>query len=138
MGDNESGASILDARSDCHDAALLGGVAVGGAASPRLDSSAARSSKKSDDGGGSIRRPSARRHRQRRHAGRPGQARRHPAHAQAGRALPSMNVFGPSILALAQGLTLGFTVYRPHVVRADRHRRTRSCSSRRRSSSPTT
>ena len=26
-------------------------------------------------------------------------------------ALPSMNVFGPGILTLAQGLTLGFTVF---------------------------
>jgi peptide/nickel transport system substrate-binding protein len=30
---------------------------------------------------------------------------------QQGAALPSMNPFGPSILALAQGLTLGFTVF---------------------------
>jgi ABC-type transport system substrate-binding protein len=88
---------------------LLGGVAVGGASVAAIGLVGCSSSKKSTTTGTPVTAPTS--------VVQDGTQDGPPTHlggilrTQQGTPLPSMNPFGPSILALAQGLVLGFTVY---------------------------
>ena len=107
MGDNELGLRYWQSQRLTRRR-LLGGVAVGGAAVAAIGLVGCSSRKKAVDG------PTARasgtttvQDGTQDGPGKPGGILkiRQPVD------LPSMNPFGPSILALAQGLTLGFTVF---------------------------
>ena len=88
---------------------LLGGVAVGGASLGAIALvGCSSSSKKSSSGTTPVSQSTAQVNDGTQDGpGKPGGILR----TRQGAALPSMKPFGPSILALAQGLTLGFTVY---------------------------
>jgi len=88
---------------------MLGGVAAGGAAAGAIALVGCSSSKKSTNGTTPGAQSSNNKPQDGTQdgPGKPGGILR----VRQGGALPSMNPFGPSIFALAQGLTLGFTVF---------------------------
>ena len=108
MGDNDLGLRYWQ-NQRLSRRRLLGGVAVGGAAVAAIGLVGCSSSKKSNGGSGGATSGATRQATDGTQDGpaKPGGI----LNVRQSVALPSMKPFGPSILALAQGLYLGFTTF---------------------------